>query len=97
MLVAIIVSIGNGTGAGINMTLSTDFAPQERTVEFLALWRIITDLGGAASPMIIGFVSATVSVAAAAPLVGLVGFAGADMMITAVGETLHRRSDSFEP
>ncbi len=97
MLVAILVSIGNGIGAGINMTLSTDFAPQERTVEFLALWRTITDLGGAASPMIIGFVSATVSVAAAAPLVGLVGFAGAGMMITAVGETLHRRSDSFEP
>lgn len=90
LLLAIVVSIGNGIGAGINMTLSTDMAPQGRVVEFLALWRTITDAGGASSPLVIGFAAAALGLAAAAPIVAGIGFAGAAVMALAVRETLSR-------
>lgn len=89
-LVAILVAVGNGFGAGINMTLSTDFAPHDRVVEFLALWRTITEAGGAASPVIIGFAASALGLAAAAPAVASIGFAGALVMALGVRETLQR-------
>lgn len=96
ILLAVIVSIGNGIGAGINMTLSTDMAPLGRTVEFLVVWRTITDIGGAAGPLVIGFVSAALSLSAAAPVMGLVGLSGAGIMAFTVRETLDKRSNTLE-
>ncbi len=95
-LIAVVVSVGNGIGAGINMTLSTDMAPEGRTVEFLAVWSTITDMGGAASPLVIGFVSAALSLTAAAPVVGLVGLSGVAIMAFAVRETLHESPATVE-
>ena len=89
-LLALLVAVGNGFGAGINMTLSTDFAPHGRVVEFLALWRTITDAGGAASPVIVGFAASALGLAAAAPAVASIGFAGALVMALGVRETLQR-------
>ncbi len=90
VLLAVVVAVGNGLGAGINMTLSTDMAPHGRVVEFLALWRTVTDAGGAASPVLVGFAAAGLGLAAAAPVVAAVGFAGAAVMALAVKETLQR-------
>ncbi len=87
---AALVAIGNGIGAGINMTMSTDLAPAAQAVEFLAVWRTITDAGGAASPVVIGFASSVLGLAAAAPLIGAIGISGAAVMAFAVGETLKR-------
>ena len=90
VVAAVLVAIGNGIGAGINMTMSTDLAPPVHTVEFLAVWRTITDAGGAAGPVVIGFTSAALGIAAAAPVVGTIGLAGAAVMAFGVGETLKR-------
>ncbi|TVQ39134.1 MAG: MFS transporter [Spirochaetaceae bacterium] len=90
VLLAAGAAIGNGIGAGINMTLGTDLAPQGRIVEFLALWRTVTDAGGAASPAIVGFAAAGLGLAAAAPVIAAVGFSGAVVMALAVEETLRR-------
>ncbi len=90
VLVAVLTAIGNGLGAGINMTLSTDLAPADRAVEFLAFWRTITDIGGAASPALIGFAGAALGLAGAAPLIGVLGLSGALVMAFRVAETLRR-------
>ena len=92
VVAAILVAIGNDIGSGINMTMSTDLAPPVHTVEFLAVWRTITDAGGAAGPVVIGFTSAALGIAAAAPVVGTIGLAGAAVMAFGVGETLKRRT-----
>jgi len=87
---AVLVAIGNGIGSGINMTLSSDFAPHGRVVEFLALWRTVTDVGGAVSPMIVGFVSAGLGLVAAAPVISIASLSGAIVMGFAMNETLKR-------
>ncbi len=92
VVAAVLVAIGNGIGSGINMTMSTDLAPAVHTVEFLAVWRTITDAGGAAGPVVIGFTSGALGIAAAAPVVGTIGLAGAAVMAFGVGETLKRRT-----
>ena len=92
VVAAVLVAIGNGIGSGINMTMSTDLAPPVHTVEFLAVWRTITDAGGAAGPVIIGFTSAALGISAAAPVVGTIGLAGAAVMAFGVDETLKRRT-----
>lgn len=94
--VAVLVAIGNGLGSGINMTLSSDFAPHGRVVEFLALWRTLTDVGGAASPMIVGFVSAGLGLVAAAPVIAIASLSGAAVMVLAVTETLGHESRAIE-
>lgn len=61
-----------------------------RVVEFLALWRTVTDVGGAVSPMIVGFVSAGLGLVAAAPVISIASLSGAAVMAFAVKETLKR-------
>ena len=45
---AILIGFGNGVGSGIMMTLGADLAPKEGTAEFLGMWRLFGDFGGAA-------------------------------------------------
>jgi MFS family permease len=88
LLVAIFVAVGNGLGSGINMTLSTDFAPQDRIVEFLVAWRVLTDTGGAVSPIVIGVVASMAGLAWSSPVIGGAAVIGALIMAWAVGEPL---------
>ncbi len=61
-----------------------------RVVEFLALLRTVTDVGGAVSPMIVGFVSAGLGRVAAAPVISIASLSGAIVMGFAMNETLKR-------
>ncbi len=87
-VVALILAVGNGLGSGINMTLSTDFAPHDGIVEFLVTWRVITDIGGAASPVVIGVIASAAGLAWSSPLVALVALSGALVMAFLVREPL---------
>ncbi|TVR04603.1 MAG: MFS transporter [Spirochaetaceae bacterium] len=91
-VVALILAVGNGLGSGINMTLSTDFAPPDGVVEFLVTWRVVTDIGGAASPVLVGVVASAVGLAWSSPLVALVSLSGALVMAFLVREPLRSTS-----
>lgn len=78
--VVAVLSIANGFGGGIMMTLGSDLAPAGRSSEFLGLWRLVNDAGGAAAPFVLSGGTALVSLTFSAVTLGGVGLAGAWML-----------------
>jgi MFS-type transporter involved in bile tolerance (Atg22 family) len=74
------------------MTLGADFAPPGRRGEFLGLWRLITDFGGAIGPATISVFTTIASLGLASVVSGGVGLAGAAVLLAFVPETLRRRT-----
>jgi MFS family permease len=76
-VVAIIMSLGNGIGAGIMMTLGADVAPASGRTRFLSMWRVMGDSGNAAGPLVVSFGALVWSLAAGIVIIGSVGVAAA--------------------
>ncbi len=55
--VAMLMSFGNGIGSGIMMTLGADAAPADGRVRFLGIWRVLSDSGNAAGPLVVAGVA----------------------------------------
>lgn len=72
-LVAVVMSIGNGIGSGIMMTIGADVAPIDERVRFLGLWRVFSDSGNAMGPVLVSLVTAVATLAAAIVSVGSLG------------------------
>ncbi len=75
--IALFLSLANGIGAGILMTLGSDLADPRHPAPFLGAWRFTNDAGGAASPLIVAGLTAAVSLPFAAGALGVLGLAGA--------------------
>jgi len=90
LVVGMLTGLGNGFGAGINMTLGADFSPDVGRGEFLGVWRLISDVGQAGGPVIISVLTGVASLAAASVVSGGFGVAGAALMLAFVPETLRR-------
>jgi MFS family permease len=73
--VAIVMSIGNGIGSGIVMTIGADVAPARGRTTFLSIWRLLADTGNAAGPLVPALVAAVATLALGIPITGLVGIA----------------------
>ncbi|MEY2932391.1 MAG: hypothetical protein RL033_3140 [Pseudomonadota bacterium] len=84
----VIAGIGNGMGAGINMTLAGDFAPEQRRAEFIGVWRLWTDAGAAVAPFIMGGIAELLVLGAAGAVTASIGFIGMLVMACAVPEPL---------
>ena len=91
MLVGALAGLGNGLSTAFVLTLGTDLAPRENTGEFLGVWRLISDSGGAAGPLAIGAVAQAATLGTASVVAGGVGGLGAIVLILFVKETLVRR------
>jgi MFS family permease len=76
-IVAMIMSLGNGIGSGIIMTLGADAAPVESRIRFLSIWRVASDSGGAAGPVLVSVVATLWTLAAGIIAVGSVGLLAA--------------------
>ena len=76
-IVAIVLSLANGLGSGVVMTLAADLANRDNPAPFLAIWRLLTSAGGAAAPLVIAGVTAIASLPIAAIVVGIIGLGGA--------------------
>ncbi len=74
---AVVVGIGNGVSSGILMTLGADVAPPSNPAPFLGSWRILSDAGGAAVPLLITAITAIVSLSFATAVIGAIGLVGA--------------------
>lgn len=83
ILVAIVISVANGLGSGIVMTLGSDlasrYAPDDMP-SFLGGWRTSTDSGSALGPLAISAMTAVAGLSSAALLMGCCGLFGAFMM-----------------
>jgi len=92
LAVAIFAGVANGLSTGIVMTLGTDLAPAGRRSEFLGLWRLLTDFGTAAGPMVIGAVVAVAPIGMACTAIAALGAAGSYTIYRYVEETLVAQS-----
>jgi MFS family permease len=91
LLASLVTGLGNGMGAGINMTLGADYAPPASRAEFLGVWRFITDIGTAGGPALLSVVTALSTLGVATVVTGATGIAGAAVMYLLVPEPLSRR------
>ena len=98
-LVAALMGLGNGISSGVVLTLGADASPPQDRAQFLSGWRLCSDLGNAAGPLLISVVSALATLAAAAVTMGLLTWAGSAWLIKwvpAYSPGLHRQSHRRE-
>jgi MFS family permease len=80
-LVAALMGLGNGISSGVILTLGADASPSQDRTQFLGGWRVCSDLGNAAGPLVVSAVSALATLAAAAITMGLLTWAGSAWLI----------------
>lgn len=78
--VSMFLSVANGIGSGIVMTLGADLAPRDRPAAFLGAWRFAGDAGQAAAPLVVSLLTALVSISFASGVMGALGLVGAGML-----------------
>ncbi|WP_348787320.1 MFS transporter [Leifsonia sp. NPDC080035] len=91
IVVSIALSVANGIGSGIIMTLGADLAPKERPAAFLGAWRFAGDAGQAVAPLFVSLLTAVVSISFASGIMGLLGFVGAGMLARYIPRYVPRR------
>ena len=76
--VAMILSLANGIGSGLLMTLGADLAPKNTSpAPFLGAWRFTADLGGAVAPLAVAGLTAVATISIAGGVMGVFGLFGA--------------------
>lgn len=78
---SLVLALGNGLGSGILMTLGADLADRRNPAPFLGAWRLTTDLGGAAAPLLISLLVSVASIAWAAGGLTALCLVGAGMLL----------------
>lgn len=86
--VGVLLGFGNGIGSGIIMTLGTDLSPARGRVEFLGVWRLVSDAGTMVGPLLVAGVEVVGGLGAASLVVAALGVAGAAFVWRVVPETL---------
>ncbi len=89
--VSIFLSVANGIGSGLIMTLGADLAPKAQPAPFLGAWRFSSDAGSAVSPLIVSLLTAVVSISFASGALGVAGLAGAVMLARFIPRYVPRR------
>lgn len=79
VVVAVVMGVGNGLGAGLVLTMGANASPAEGRPAFLGVWRLVSDLGNASGPVAVGAVAAVASLGAAS-----VAMAGVGVLAAAV-------------
>jgi MFS family permease len=98
IVAAMFMSIANGVGSGILMTLGADLADPRNPAPFLGAWRFTGDVGSATAPLAISAVTAVASIAVASGVLGVVGLIGAGILLRYVPRYApHRPKPTVEP
>ena len=84
---SIIIGFGNGFGTGIMMIMGSDLAPPQHREEFLAIWLLMLDVGGAACPLVVGAISDLLSLTASGFAFFGIGMVGVLFFLLVVPET----------
>ena len=80
LVAALAVGFGNGLGSGIVMTLGADHSPAQGRAHFLAVWRLLSDIGGTAGPALLSAVTALFALAVGVAATGALAWVGAAML-----------------
>lgn len=84
---AVVMAVGNGLGAGVNMTIGADLSPSVGRARFLGIWALFSNVGVLAGPMLISLLVGTAGVEAAVLAVGAVAVTGAAWTVALVRGT----------
>jgi len=87
--VAFLLGFGNGLGSGIVMTLGADLTPEVGRASFLAVWRLVSDVGTTAGPLVDSAVVGAGALVLAGPAVGVIGLVTAAVVAIWLQEPPH--------
>lgn len=76
-LAAVVMSIGNGIGSGIMMTIGSDAAPPDDRTTFISVWRLLGDTGNAIGPLVPAAIADVAALGLGISLTGVIGLAAA--------------------
>jgi MFS family permease len=79
--IAMFMSVANGIGSGILMTLGSDLADKRNPAPFLGAWRFTGDVGSAAAPLLVSLLTGIATIAIASGVMGVLGLVGAGMLL----------------
>ena len=74
---AALMGLGNGMSSGILMTLGSDVSPAQGRAQFLGMWRVFQDSGGALGPLVVSAGAALGSLAVGIWVTGALGVGAA--------------------
>ena len=80
-VVAVIMGIGNGLTSGLVLTIASDAAPPEQRGQFLGAFRLWSDSGTLAGPLLVSAVAAVAALVPAVVVMGGVGLLAAAAML----------------
>lgn len=80
IVAVLVMSVGNGLGAGINMTIGADLSPARGRAKFLSIWAMFSQVGVLGGPLAISAILTAASLPAAMVAVGAFAVAGAGWM-----------------
>ena len=75
--VAVLLSLANGIGSGIGMTIGADLADKTNPAPFLGAWRFTGDSGSALAPVALSLMTGVTSLSIAGGVMGVLGLIGA--------------------
>ena len=75
--VSVLLGVANGISSGIVATLGADVSPDVGRPQFLAGWRVFSDVGSSAGPLVISAATALANLSAAGWVLAVLGWAGA--------------------
>ncbi|MFF4415421.1 MFS transporter [Streptosporangium sp. NPDC001559] len=76
-LAAAVMSLGNGIGSGIMMTIGADVAPHDNRTTFLSVWRLLSDTGQAIGPVVPAVCAAVATLSLGIGITGGLGIVAA--------------------
>ncbi|MCL2465576.1 MAG: MFS transporter [Micrococcales bacterium] len=79
-VVAMAMGLANGIGSGVVMTLGADVAPAAVRAQFLGVWRLFSDGGAAAGPLVVAAGAGLGSLAGGVLVMGGIGVAAAGVL-----------------
>lgn len=91
VVVALAMSLANGIGSGILMTLGADLADPRDPAPFLGAWRFTGDAGSAAAPLLVSGLTAVASISVASAAMGVLGLVGAGVLLRYVPRYVPRQ------
>ena len=92
--IAMFMSLANGVGSGILMTLGSDLADKSNPAPFLGAWRFTGDVGSAAAPLLVSLLTGIATIAIASGVMGLLGLVGAGLLMRYVPRYIARPARS---
>ncbi len=81
VVVAMVMSLANGIGSGILMTLGADLADKRNPAPFLGAWRFTADVGSATAPLLVSLITGVATLALASGVMGVLGLVGAGLLL----------------